>query len=80
MSLAERRIPRKRSGRTVTEPDPRMIFAPKSTSAAVTARSPWTDWGDMPVTVRGAVPRAPAQSQKAAFDQSPSTAREPGVR
>ncbi len=54
--------------------------APKSMRAAVTARSPWMEEGEIPRTVTEWCPIAPAHSQKAAFDQSPSTAMAPGVR
>ena len=44
------------------------------------ARSPWMEVGLTPRTVTEWRPSAPAHSQKAALDQSPSTAMVPGVR
>ena len=58
-----------------TMPRPRPMRAPSSESAAMTARSPWRLWESSPVTESGSVPSAPAASQKAALDQSPSTAQ-----
>ena len=43
-------------------------------------RSPCAELSDTPSTVMGSVPMAPAHSQKAALDQSPSMATLPGVR
>ena len=56
------------------------ILAPNLDSAASTLRSPWAELSVMPSTLIGRRPIAPAQSQKAAFDQSPSTSTSPGVR
>ena len=54
--------------------------APKRESAASTLRSPCAELSDTPSTVMGSEPMAPAHSQKAALDQSPSTVTLPGVR
>ena len=70
----------RRSGCTVAASEARCVRAPKRESAASTLRSPWAEVRDTPRTVTGWEPRAPAQSQKAALDQSPSTVTSPGVR
>ena len=66
-------------GETVASPIVRATRAPSLASAASTARSPWRLARSSPET-QTSLERAPAASQKAALDQSPSTSTVPGER
>ena len=76
MSRAFSSMPRSRPGRTVTASPSVETSAPKRARIAAAARSPCRESGASPVTVTGEE-IAPAVSQKAAFDQSPSTSAAP---
>lgn len=71
-------MPRSAPGRTVTASSVMETSAPKASRSFTTARSPWRESARSPVSVTP-LPRAPAQSQKALFDQSPSTSAAPGL-
>ena len=80
ISRAESSNPWSLSGLTVAAFVERTMRAPKRESAARMLRSPWAELIETPSTVMVSVPMAPAHSQNAALDQSPSTATSPGVR
>ena len=67
------------AGRTVTASAFCSTSAPKRCRSSKMARSPCPDSACRPVTVTGRE-SAPAASQKAAFDQSPSARTAPGER
>jgi hypothetical protein len=55
-----------------TAPSSNAMRAPKRARISVTALSPWAVPAESPPTDMGPPTAAPAHSQKAAFDQSPS--------
>ena len=69
--------PLRMSGETVAVSPERETRAPRRASAPMMTRSPCELERLRPVTLTP-LPRAPAASQKAALDQSPSTSTPPG--